>query len=652
MQLQHIELGKLAVSAANMRSGKKPPELDDILPSVRARGILVPLLVRPKPCPDDQNPAPSGGRCGSVIVEGGGPDCFEIVAGRRRFFAAQKVAEESGLAEPLPCAVMEAGDDAAALEASLIENVARADPHEVEQWETFTRLVREGRKAQEIAATFGLTDLMVKQVLALGNLLPRIRDLYRREEIDAATVRLLTMATKSQQKDWLALLADPDSFTPMGHSLKSWLFGGTSISTNVALFDLATYPGTIVTDLFGEDGYFGDADAFWEAQMAAVEERRAAWLEDGWSEVVVLRPGEYFNSWEYEKVPKRKGGRIYVALSTRGEAAFHEGYLTRKEAERARKGGSGEDSAEPKPLRSEVTGTMQTYIDLHRHAAVRAALTRHPGVALRLVAAHAIHGSYLFSVRADPQRGGSNAVTESVETCAAETAFDEKRRAALASLDFDPDTPTVIGGAGYALGTAGLFLRLLALGDEEVLSILAVVMGEALESGSEMVEALGVHLAVDMAACWQPDDAFFDLNRDKEVLTFMVAEVAGEAVAKANAKEKAKAQKAIIRDCLAGANDRPKVEGWVPRWMVFPPCAYTARGGVGSVQRWNRIAGLFEPEPEPEGPQTAAEPQSGGEEQADAVSVGSEAERLLDAEEGVEPVADPELPAEAEREAA
>jgi ParB family chromosome partitioning protein len=203
-------------------------------------------------------------------------------------------------------------------------------------------------------------------------------------------------------------------------------------------------------------------------------------------------------------------------------------------------------------------------------------------------------------------------------------------------LDFDPDTPTVIGGAGYSLGTAGLFLRLLALGDEEVLGILAVVMGEALESGSEMVEALGVHLHVDMAACWQPDNAFFDLNRDKEVLTGMVAEVAGEAVAEANAKEKAKAQKAIIRDCLAGANDRPKVEGWVPRWMVFPPSGYTARGGVGSVQRWNRIAGLFEPEPDPEGPQAAAEPQGGGEDEA-AIGVVSETERPPQVEEAAEP---------------
>ncbi|MBN9921117.1 hypothetical protein JND48_14920, partial [Listeria monocytogenes] len=88
---------------------------------------------------------------------------------------------------PLPCAVMAAGDDAAALEASLIENIARVDPDEVARWESFTRLVREGRTPEEIALTFGLTELQVKRTLALGNLLPRIRGLYRKGEIDAAT---------------------------------------------------------------------------------------------------------------------------------------------------------------------------------------------------------------------------------------------------------------------------------------------------------------------------------------------------------------------------------------------------------------------------------------------------------------------------------
>src|SRR3546814_3563962 len=82
------------------------------------------------------------------------------------------------------------GDDADAIEASLIENMARLDPDEVTQWESFVRLVKEGRKVEDIAATFGLPDLAVKRVLALGNLLPRIRTMYAKEEIDRKSTRL------------------------------------------------------------------------------------------------------------------------------------------------------------------------------------------------------------------------------------------------------------------------------------------------------------------------------------------------------------------------------------------------------------------------------------------------------------------------------
>jgi hypothetical protein len=123
----------------------------------------------------------------------------------------------------------------------------------------FTRLVKEGRTPDEISMTFGMPELTVKRILALGNLLPRIRQLYRAEEIDATSVRHLTLATKAQQKTWLALYDDPQSSIPKGHQLKAWLFGGASISTSVALFDLETYHGRIVKDLFEKDGYFGDA---------------------------------------------------------------------------------------------------------------------------------------------------------------------------------------------------------------------------------------------------------------------------------------------------------------------------------------------------------------------------------------------------------
>jgi len=230
MKLEFIDIGNIDNSAVNMRHGKKAPDVSDILPTVRKRGIIVPVILRP----------------------GAAEGRFELVAGRRRVYAARIAQADEG-ADPelgrVPSAIMEAGDDAAALEASLIENLARLDPDEVTQWETFTRLVKEGREVDDIAATFGLPDLTISRVLALGNLLPRIRQIYRDEKIDRTTVRHLTLASKSQQKAWLALYDDPDNYTPTGHQLKAWLFGGQSIAAKVALFDIATYAGATVADL-------------------------------------------------------------------------------------------------------------------------------------------------------------------------------------------------------------------------------------------------------------------------------------------------------------------------------------------------------------------------------------------------------------------
>ncbi|QGP79405.1 ParB/RepB/Spo0J family partition protein [Sphingobium sp. CAP-1] len=561
MKLEFIDIGNIDDSAVNMRHGRKAPDVSDILPTVRKRGIIVPVILRPG------------------IAEGR----FELVAGRRRVHAARLAQTEDG-ADPelgrVPSAIMEAGDDAAALEASLIENLARLDPDEVTQWETFTRLVKEGREVDDIAATFGLPDLTIRRVLALGNLLPRVRNLYRDEKIDRTTVRHLTLASKSQQRAWLALFDDPDAYVPTGHQLKAWLFGGQSIAAKVALFDLDSYAGATVADLFGDDRYFADAEAFWTAQNAAIETRRTAYIEDGWSDVVIVPASEHFHSWEYEKAPKRKGGRIYVDVRSTGEVTFHEGYLTSKEAQRAARGDAPEG---PKPQRPELTSTLQTYIDLHRHAAVRAALLSRPEVALRLMVAHAIVGSHLWTVRPEPQTTRNDEVRESIETARGETVFDERRRAVLDLLGFSAEEPTVTGGNGDDYGVAGVFLRLIALPDPAVMGVIAVVIGETMAAGNAAVEAVGTEIGIDMADWWQADDALFSLIRDREVLGRMVAEVAGETVASANASEKSKTLKRIIGDHLAGADGRTKVERWVPRWMQFPPSAYTTRSGVGTV---------------------------------------------------------------------
>ncbi len=572
MQLQHIDLGMLKDAAINMRHGKAAPDVSDILPSMKVRGVLVPLIVR----------------------RNGDGESFEVVAGRRRYFAAKSLAEDGGAVEPLPCAIMEPGDDAAALEASMLENLARLDPDEMTQYETFVRLTKTGKTVADIAATFGITELMVKRRLALGELLPKIREAYRNEDIDAETIRHLTMASKRQQRDWFKLFDDSEQYAPRGYQLKQWLFGGQQIATEVALFPLDAYKGQIVSDLFGETSYFADADQFWALQNAAIAAKRDALLSDGWTEVDILETGQRFSTWEHEKTPKKDGGRAYITVSHRGEAEVHEGWLTSKEAKAKRRAKStkGEPNTDAKPVRPELTNPAQNYVELHRHAAVRHALLSHPGVAFRLMVAHAIGGSELWQTKPDPQTTRKEETAESVAKSKAETAFAEDRKAILKLLGLPAHGHSVVRSNGDDYRVVEVFTALLKLSDKDVMRTLAFVMAETLEAGTGIVEALGTHIKVDMADYWQADDAFFDLLRDKAAVNAMLRHIGGKAVADANVTATTKVQKKIIRDFISG-DGRKKVEGWLPHYMAFPFKAYTKGGGGRLSDNTARIRSLI-----------------------------------------------------------
>lgn len=154
-------------------------------------------------------------------------------------------------------------------------------------------------------------------------------------------------------------------------------------------------------------------------------------------------------------------------------------------------------------------------------------------------------------------------------------------------------------GVSFCL-RVGIFLRLIDLPDPIIMEIITVVMGETLASGSAAVAAVGTQIGVDMADWWQADAAFFELIRDREVLSRIAAEVAGETVATANRQEKTKTLKRIVSDHLDGADGRTKVERWVPKWLDFPASAYTSRGGVRTVAAHAKLEAARTPEPDPD----------------------------------------------------
>lgn len=556
MELAHIEFSKLKISRTNMRYRDPPPDVSDILPSIRVKGVLEPLIVRPE-----------DGKYG-------------VVAGRRRWFSLKAVKDKMGEVAAPPCAIMAEGDDAEAIEASLLENVARRDPDPMREYETFVRLIKEGRTVDGIAATFGMTVPQVRQRLALGNLLPKIREAYRAEGVDDETVRHLTMASVAQQRKWLRLFNDPHRHAPRGYQLKQWLFGGQQIATGVALFKLADYTGQTVEDLFGEDSYFADADLFWALQNRAIADKRDAFLKAGWASVEILEVGARFHQYEHVKASKKKGGRVFIEVHHDGAVQIFDGWLSQKEAKKlakteAREAERGEKK-QPSSTGPVMTQALENYLDLHRHLVVRQAIIGNPQIAFRLAVAHMAAPSGNWNVRRDPQTTRTPAIRASIENSPAETAFAAEEQAVRALLGWteDDDETFVVRRE-----IADVFAHILALDEGDVLRIAAFFMARSLQAGSDVVEEAGARLHADARAYWQADDTFFDLVRDRGTANALVADTAGEAVAKANIAEKAKTQKQIVRDCLTGSNGRPKVEGWLPGWLEFP------QRGVGQGRR-------------------------------------------------------------------
>ena len=425
----------------------------------------------------------------------------------------------------------------------------------------------------------------MKRRLAIANLHPDIRRLYRAGDIDAQTLHLLTLATRDRQKAWLALASDPEQTPPPPWQLKAWLLGGAEIATKAALFDEALYQGPITADLFGDERYFTDPEEFWRLQNAAIADERDQLLAAGWSEVQIVAPDQRFQSWDYAPASKAKGGAVFIDVEPDGQVTVHKGFLPKAQARRGRpvtdeRGAHGCRRTAPRP---EMSAPLANYVDLIRHSAVRLAIADAPQIALRLMLAHVIGGGRLWQVDAEPQRPSNPAIGEAIAALPAQAAFAERRREAAALLGLDETASALVQGRPDGEITAAVFARLLEFPDAEVMTLLAVVMAETLAAGTQLIDGLGATLKVDVGQHWQPDATFFDLAKDREAVSEMLAEVIGASAAKCHLTDSGSQKKTIIKMALAG-DGRSKVEAWTPRYMRFPQAAYTARPLTASAR--------------------------------------------------------------------
>jgi ParB family chromosome partitioning protein len=138
-------------------------DLEELVASIREKGVLEPLLVRPSQV---------GGR-------------FMIIAGERRYRAAREV----GLNE-LPCIEMDV-DDRAVAEIALIENLQRKDLTAFEEAEGLMVLVeRFGYTHEEVAKKIGKARSSITESLAIAVMPDDIKELCRRADISSKSMLL------------------------------------------------------------------------------------------------------------------------------------------------------------------------------------------------------------------------------------------------------------------------------------------------------------------------------------------------------------------------------------------------------------------------------------------------------------------------------
>ena len=114
------------------------------------------------------------------------PDSYEIIAGERRWRAAQKAQLHE-----VPV-VVRSLDDLDTLQLALVENLQRADLTAIDEAQGYRRLIQRLQQTQEdVARTMGKSRPHVANTLRLLDLPEAVRDMIRRDEISAGHGRAL-----------------------------------------------------------------------------------------------------------------------------------------------------------------------------------------------------------------------------------------------------------------------------------------------------------------------------------------------------------------------------------------------------------------------------------------------------------------------------
>jgi ParB family chromosome partitioning protein len=169
--LQSLPVERVGPGKYQPRTRMDEASLAELAESIKAQGVMQPILVRP--------------------VDGGR---YEIIAGERRWRAAQR----AGL--KLVPALVRTVPDHAALALALIENIQREDLNPLEEAQGIGRLIEEfGLTHEAAAAAVGRSRSAVSNLLRLAQLAKPVQELLHDGKLDMGHARALLALPGSQQ---------------------------------------------------------------------------------------------------------------------------------------------------------------------------------------------------------------------------------------------------------------------------------------------------------------------------------------------------------------------------------------------------------------------------------------------------------------------
>ncbi|MCP1313920.1 MULTISPECIES: ParB/RepB/Spo0J family partition protein [unclassified Halomonas] len=171
-RLERLPLGQLSRGKYQPRRDIQPEALEELADSIRAQGVMQPIVVRPV-----------------------GEARYEIIAGERRWRAAQ-LAE----LDVIPAVIREVSDEVA-LALALIENIQRENLNAVEEALALKRLGDEFELTQQqIADAVGKSRTQVANLLRLLTLDAEVQTLLERGDLDMGHARALLSLSSAQQR--------------------------------------------------------------------------------------------------------------------------------------------------------------------------------------------------------------------------------------------------------------------------------------------------------------------------------------------------------------------------------------------------------------------------------------------------------------------